>query len=207
MNYPQQKEPLSELLKAWYAEPLYESAARAMATLIKKGCERHLIEGYLRRIVGYRRMKGGIQIYKGPKPAEAGRQLRACALRLRKVARRIGELRRVWGLWERLVDARCIHLPEELREIAERLICVRTKQYSYWNPHQEALLDLLEHVRSVTGRYHYGEVSDLINAAYSWRAIKNGRMPDGPLYEVDSLKMLVSRQKQLAARKSENTNA
>ena len=206
MNQPQQKEPSPEVLKEWYADPLCKSTSRAMATLLRKGCERHLIEGYLRRITGYRRSKSGISIYRGPKPAEAARQLRGCARQIRKVAQRIAELRQVWGLWGRLVDGKCIHLPEELSEIAERLCRVRTKAYSSWNPHHEALLDLLELVKSVTGRYHYLELSHLINASYAYSALKHGRkMPDQLIYDVDSLKMIVSRQRQLDARKYGNS--
>jgi hypothetical protein len=202
VNQPQQKEPSPEVLKEWYADPLCKSASTAMATLLRKGCERHLIEGYLRRIAGYRRRKSGISIYRGPKPAEAARQLRGCARQIRKVAQRIAELRKVWGLWGRLVDGQCIHLPEELSEIAERLCRVRTKAYSSWNPHHEALLDLLELVKSVTGRYHYRELSHLINAFYAYSALKQGRkMPDELIYDVDSLKMIVSRQRQQDARK------
>lgn len=189
------------MLKEWYADPLCKNAAKAMVTLIKKGCERHLIEGYLRGIVGCRRTKSGIRVYKGPKPAEAARQLRGCAHQLRKVAQRIEELRGVWGLWGRLVDAQCIHSPEELREIAMRLSRVRTKGYAHWNPHREALLDLLEQVKSTTGRYHYAEISDLINAFYAYNSLKHRRkMPDELIYDVDSLKMILSRQRQLDAR-------
>ena len=130
MEYPEPKEPSAALLKEWYADPLCKSASTAMGTLLRKGCERHLIEGYLRRIAGYRRSKSGISIYRGPKPAEAARQLRGCARQIRKVAQRIAELRKVWGLWGRLVDGQCIDLPEELLEIAERLCRVRTKAYS-----------------------------------------------------------------------------
>ena len=202
MNQPQQKEPASAVLKEWYADPLSKNAAKAMATLIGKGCERHLIEGYLRRIAGYPRSKSGISIYRGPKPAEAARQLRDCARQIRKVAQRIAELRQVWGLWGRLVDGQCIDLPEELSEIAERLSRVHTEYYAHWNPHREALLDLLERVKSVTGRYHYAEITDLINAFYVYNALKHGRkMPDEVIYDVDSLKMIVSRQRQLDARK------
>lgn len=203
MNQPQQKEPSLEALKEWYADPLCKGASKAMATLLKKGCERHLIEGDLRRIVGIARSKFGIQIYKGPTPTEAARQLRGCARQLRKVAEHIAELRTLWGLWGRLVDGQCIHLPEELSEIAERLSRVRTKGYAHWNPHREALLDLLERVKSVTGRHHYPEISELINAFYAYSALRRGRkMPGELIYDVDSLKMIVSRQRQLDARKS-----
>jgi hypothetical protein len=198
MNQPQQKEPSPEVLKEWYADPLCKSASRAMATLLKKGCEPHLIEGDLRRIVGTARRKSGIQIYKGPKPAEASRQLRGCARQIRKVAQRIAELRKVWGLWGRLVNGQCIHLPEELSEIAERLSRVYTAGYAHWNPHREALLEFLERVKSVTGRYHYAEISNLINAFYAYSAVKHGRkMPDELIYDVESLKMIMSRQRRL----------
>jgi hypothetical protein len=202
VNQPQQKEPAPEALKEWYADPLCKSASRAMATLLREGCERHLIEGDLRRIVGIARSKSGIQIYKGPAPAEAARQLRGCAPQIRKVAQRIAELRKVWGLWGRLVDGQCIHLPEELSQIALRLSRVRTKGYAHWNPHREALLEFLERVKSVTGRYHNAEISNLINAFYAYSAPKHGRkMPGELIYDVDSLRMIVSRQRQLDARK------
>jgi hypothetical protein len=93
-------------------------------------------------------------------------------------------------------------LPEELREIATRLSRVHTRGYADWNPHREALLELLERVKSVTGRYHYAEISELINAFYAYSALKHGRnMPDELIYDVDSLKMIVSRRRQLDARK------
>ena len=208
MNQPQQKEPSPEALKKWYADPLCRSASKAMATLLKKGCERHLIEGDLRRIVGHKRSKSGTQIYEGPGPAEAARQLRGCARQLRKVAERIAELRKLWGLWGRLVDGHCIDLPEELSEIAERLSRVQTKRYAHWNPHREALLDLLERVKSVTGRYHYAELSDLINAFYAYNALKHGRnMPDELIYDVDSLKMILSRQRRFDAQRYGKINS
>ncbi len=202
VNQPEQKEPPPEVLKEWYVDPLCKSASKAMATLLKKGCERHLIEGQLRRIVGYTRRKSGIRMYKGLEPAEAARQLRGCARQLRKVAERIAKLRKTWRLWGRLVEGQSIHLPEQLSEIAERLSRVQTKGYANWNPHREALLDLLERVKSDTGRYHYRELSDLVNAFYAYSALKHGKkMPDELIYDVDSLKMIVSRQRQLDARK------
>ena len=129
------------------------------------------------------------------------RQLRARAYQLRKVARRMAELRKVWGLWERLVEAGCLHVPEELQQTAAKLSRVRTKGYADWNPHQEAVLDLLGLVQSTTGRYHYAEVSDLINGFYYYQALRQGRTPDDMQYDVDILKMVVSRQRQRAARK------
>ncbi len=159
-----------EIVSLWKQEPLYKHATEALDKLIEKGCDYYIIDGYLRRIVGYR--EGAIRALKVPKSAETAWRLRSIVGQLRRQANRIGELISIWGFWERMVDAKCIHTPEESRNIAKRLSQVCTKNFGCWHPHREAMLDLLEHVRESTGRYQYGEVSDVINAAYCWPALR-----------------------------------
>ena len=94
-----------------------------------------------------------------------------------------------------MAEADCVHIPEELEEIASRLSRLRVKGYADWHPQREVILDLLDHVRSSTGRYHYVEVSILINAEVAWRALKRGEVPPEIRHDVDSLKMIVQRWK------------
>lgn len=111
------------------------------------------------------------------------------------------ELRSIWGLWEHLIDADVLSVPEELQKIAAKLSCVRTEGFGDWFPQRDAIVDLLELVRTTTGRAHYVEVSLLINAQLVWNAAKHGRPIPDMEFDPDSLKMIVKRHKQRQAAK------
>jgi hypothetical protein len=120
---------------------------------------------------------------------------------LTKLAHRAAELRNIWGLWERMVDADVLSVPEELRRIAAKLSCVRPEGLGDWFPQRDAIIDLLELVRTTTGRAHYVEVSLLINAQLVWNATKHGQSVPDLEFDADSLKMIVKRHKQRQAAK------
>ena len=109
------------------------------------------------------------------------------------MAEEVADCRSFWGFWSRLAEANCMDIPEELENTAERLLKIPTQGLAEWSPQREAILDLLNHVRSSTGRYHYAEVSTLINAERVWRALKNRRPIPELSHDVDSFKMIVQR--------------
>src|SRR5205823_2901784 len=97
--------------------------------------------------------------------------------------------------WGQMVNAGAIHAPEELEGIAAKLSGIRTLGIGAWFPQRESIIDLLELVRTTTGKAHYAEVSWLINAALIWNATKNGREIPDLKFDRDSLKMIFKRHK------------
>jgi hypothetical protein len=62
-------------------------------------------------------------------------------------------------------------------------------------------VDLFDLVHRATGRHHYSEVADLINASYCWQALGNREEIPDMQYDVARLKMIVLRaNRELAAR-------
>ena len=139
-----------------------------------------------------------------PTGQEVSRNIRSIDRQLRKLAQRVAELRAIWGLWARMVDAGAVHAPEELENIAAKLSCVRTEGFGDWFPQREAIIDLLETVRTATGRAHYAEVSLLINAELVWSAAKSGREIPDMQFDSDSLKMIAKRDKERQAALASN---
>ncbi len=168
-----------------------------MVTLVKKGCERHLIDGYLRRIVGHKGQAFAPAFCRGAALYRLTREILRLSRRIHKIADRVEKLGSNWAVWGRFVEARCIRAPEELRHIAKRIDAARKLQPSKHNSHRAAIMDLLDQIRMTTGRYHYSQVADLINARYCWEAIRRGVDPPDPGYDVDSLKGMIRRQKEI----------
>lgn len=185
-------EQLASLREKFQEDALGRSATAAMLRLVAKGCDPMIIQAYAGRAAAYKSGNCGIFRYKRG-PQETARKLRAINRQLKKLAKRAADLRTIWGFWSRMVQADCIRVPEELEEIAGRLSRIQVQGYADWHPQREALLDLLDHVRSSTGRYHYAEISDLINAESTWRAMKRGQPPPDFQHDADSLKMMVQR--------------
>lgn len=194
-RYTPDPERLSQLRAEFQKDPLYELAVEDLRQLAAKGCDPTVILAYVGRVAGYKSGNIGPRIYKHPKAKEIARRIRAISGQLKQFANRTKKLREMWGLFGRMVDANCFHVPEELCDIAKRLSRVQTKGFGDWNPQREALLDLLDHVHSSTGRYHYAEVSALINAELVWRALKHEQPPPELRHDVDSLRMIVQRAK------------
>lgn len=180
-------------------EPLFQDAAKAYDRLAEEGCDLNCVDGYLRRVSGYKSGNIGRRVFRISSGREVSRKIRSINRQLGKLAHRVDELRGIWGLWARMVDADAVHVPEELRKIAARLSCVRTEGFRDWFPQRQAIIDLLELVRKTTCRAHYAEVSLLINAALVWQATKNGREIPDREFDADSLKMIVRRDKQRQA--------
>jgi hypothetical protein len=90
-----------------------------MATLVKKGCERHLIEGYLRRIVSYKDVEASPLFLVGRNLYRVNRQLRDLARQIRKLAERLGKLGATRGVWDRLVHTGCHNAHDKLLRIAD----------------------------------------------------------------------------------------
>jgi hypothetical protein len=122
--------------------------------------------------------------------------IQAINRQLTKLAKRVAELRGIRGFGTHMAQAGADSAPEELENIAAELSCVRTEGFSDWFPQRETIIDLLELVRTATGRPHYAEVYELINAALVWHATKNRRPIPDPQFDPDSLKMLFRRHKQ-----------
>jgi len=186
---------LSELKGQIQKDPFFQRATETLRQLAAKGCDPMVIHGYAGRVAGYKSGNLGARMYGGPGAPKIARRIRAISGQLKKLAGQIEDLKRIRSFWSRMTEASCFHIPEELEEIAERLSRIRTKGFRDWNPQREAILDLLDHVRSSTGRYHYEEVSLLINAELVWRAMKRKQPPPEPRHDVDSLKMIIQRWK------------
>lgn len=183
---------LAEFRVEFQRDALGRSATAALLRLAARGCDPTIVQAYAGRAAGYKSGNlGPVMHRRGPQ--ETARQLRGIKRQFKKLAKRTADLRGIWGFWSRMVEADCIHIPEELEEIAGHLSRVRVKGYANWHPQRGAILDLLDHVRSSTGRYHYAEVSILINAEIAWRALKRGEAPPEITHDVDSLKMIVQR--------------
>jgi hypothetical protein len=197
-------ERLRELLSR---EPLFQAADEAFARLQKKGCDLYIMLAYLNRFSGYKSGNLGYRVY-GAKPKEISRDIRSIARQIKKAAKRIEKLRSMWwGMYGRVVAAGCYHFPEELYRMVECLSNIRLEGYGEWNPQREAILDLLDHVRSATGRYHYNEVSMLINARLVKTAVERRQCLPDLRYDVDSLRMLIQRYKKECAAEDARENA
>ena len=140
---------------------LFQNAGEAYRTLAKQGCDMGVAMGYVRRVAGYKRGNGR-RTFQIPPSQAISRKARLISRQLTKLANRAAELRKIWGFWEHMVDADAIHVPEELMNIAARLSCLNAAGFGDWFPQQEALLDLLDLVRTATRRPHYVEVSLLM---------------------------------------------
>jgi len=186
------EQQLAELRAEFQKDPMGSRATKAILRLKEKGCDPIIVLAYAGRVAGYKSGNHGVAMHKRG-PQDSARHLRAIKCQLRKLAKRTVDLRRIWGLWGRMVEADCVHIPEELEEIANRLSRIQIKGYADWHPQRESLLDLLDHVRSSTGRYHYGEVSDIINGEMTWRAMKYGQPLPEFEYDLDNMKMMVQR--------------
>lgn len=202
MSKPPPNSPSAEQIKEWHEDPLYKSASQAYALLVKKGYERHLIDGHLRRIVSYKDIIFAPAFCRGAALYRLTREMLQLSRRIQKIARRVEKLRSHWAVWGRYVDAGCIRAPEELRDIAKRIDAAHKLQPSKHNSHRAAIIDLLDQIQRTTGRYHYSQVADLINAAYCWPAIRRGEDLPDPSYDVDSLKAMIRRQKQIDSAKA-----
>jgi hypothetical protein len=112
------------------------------------------------------------------------------------LAEEIGEIRRTRGFMGDMTDAEAFRVPEELEDIVGRLSLVSTAGFAEWNPQREAILDLLDLVRSTTGRYHYQEVAQMIEGQRLWVAAKYQRPFPDMKFDADSLKMILRRHKQ-----------
>jgi len=193
VNNSQPKEPSPKVLREWSKDPLCQSASRAMETLEEKGCELHLIDGYLRRIVFYRDMDVAPFFMSGRVLYHVNRQLRDLPRQIRKLAKRLHDLSANPAVWGRLLETRCHTAHVELLRIADELSQASRLRAETNNFHREAILDLLDLVHRTTGRYHYSEIADLINAAYCWQAIRKGEEIPDMQYDVARLKMIVFR--------------
>jgi hypothetical protein len=175
-------------------EPLFQNAVKASRRLAEKGCDVPVLMGLVGRVAGYKRGNGrrGFRI---PSRQAISRKVRSIEHQLRKLSKQTAELRAIWGFWEHMVDADTFRVPEELEKIAAKLSCISTEGFGDWFPQRDAIIDLLEQVRTTTGRAHYPEISTLINAELVWRAEKNGKLVPNMQFDADSLKMIFKRQK------------
>jgi len=180
-------------------ERWFQDAEEASGRLANEGCDMPVLMGSVRRIAGYPSGNIGRKAFRIPTGQEVSREIRSIDQQLRNLAKRTAELRKIWGLWARMVEAGAVHVPEELENIAAKLSSVRTQDFWEWFPQREAILELVEQVRTATGRPHYTEVSLLINAELIWVAAKNGRAVPDLKFDSDSLKMIVKRDKQRQA--------
>jgi hypothetical protein len=188
------EQQLAELKAKFYNDALGRSAIAALQRLKAKGCDLMVIQGYLGRVVGYKSRNVGVIIH-GRGAHKVARRLRGIKRQLEKLAKETADVRSIWGFGSRMAEAKCMHIPEELEEMARNLSRVRVRGFADWYPQREAIIDLLDHVRSHMGRYHYEDVSTLINAEIAWRALKRGEVPAELSHDVDSLKMIVQRWK------------
>jgi hypothetical protein len=185
--------------KLWKNDPLFQQAGKAYLRLAKRGCDMRVAMGYVGRAAGYNSGNIGRRAFGRPTGGQMSRELRVINRGLKKLAKRADKLRKIWGFWERMVDANAVHAPEELVNIAARLACISTEGFGDWFPQQEAIIDLFELVRKTTGRPHYVEISLLINAELIWRAEKKGRAIPDKEFDPESLKMIVKREKERQA--------
>jgi len=188
-----------ERLQALWNEPLFQDALKAYRRLAKEGCDIGVVLDYVGKVAGYESGNLGRLGLQIPTGQEISRNIRAISRQLTKLAHRVAELRGIWEFWAHMVDAEALYVPEELQNIAGRLSCVCTEGVGEWFLQRDAIIDLLEHVRTATGRPHYAEVSLLINAELIWRATKNGRTIPDMVFDPDSLKMIVKRHKRRQA--------
>lgn len=176
-------------------EPLFQAADKAFNKLRDRGCETHIVLGYLNRVC-YKSGNVGALFVGGVNTKRISRNLRRSAHEFEKAARQIEEIRhKWWGMYGRVTEAGCYHFPEQLREMAQAVMRIDLKGYGEWNPQREAILDLLEHVRISTGRYHYAEVSTLINARLTRSAAERKQPWPDFKFDIDCLRMMVQRQK------------
>src|SRR5205823_4044949 len=143
--------------------------------LAAKGCDISVVPGYLGRIAGYQGGNLGPKMFKTLGGPEISRRLRSYKRQLEKMAKKIAEIRRTRGFMGNMTEAQAFHIPEELEDIAVRLSLVSVEGFNDWNPQKEAILDLLELVKSSTGRHHYQEFACLIEAERLWVETKNNR--------------------------------
>ncbi len=202
MSNPPGNSPSQERIKEWYKEPLCKSATQAYALLVKKGYEPDLIDSHLRRIVFYKDISFAPAFCRGAALYRLTREILRLSRRIQIIADRVEKLGSNWAVWGRFVEAGCIRAPEELRHIAKRIDAAHKLQPSKHNSRRAAIMDLLDQIRMTTGRYHYSQVADLINARYCWEAIRRGVDPPDPGYDVDSLKAMIRRQKKIDSAKA-----
>ncbi len=195
------KEQLLVLWTKLRKDPLFQDALKAYRTLAAEGCDIRAAKAHLGRVAGYKKGNGRRSLQM-PTGQAISRKIRTMNRQLRKLADRAAELRSIWGLWESMVDADVLSVPEELQRIAAKLSCVRTEGLGDWFPQRDAIVDLLELVQTTTGRAHYVEVSLLINAQLVWNAAKYGRPIPDMKFDPDSLKMFAMRHKQREAAKA-----
>jgi hypothetical protein len=186
------KEYIDNLRATLRKEPLFQASEAAYMLLRDKGCNMMKVQRYLDDIVGYK--SGNMGKYQRRQPRkEIARKLRAIAKQLRKGAQEIEALRNVWSFKQRMLDSAAYHCPEGLLEMANQLTQTRTQGFGDWHPQREAILGLLHLVESETGRYHYPQVSNLINAEMVWKARVYKQPIPEPRFDVDSLKMMIQR--------------
>ncbi|HLE61635.1 MAG TPA: hypothetical protein VI750_00785 [Pyrinomonadaceae bacterium] len=185
---------LQELKRQLQDDPLFQAATTAAHKLKRQGCDILVLQAYIARVAGYKSGNLGRHL-PGPDAKTISRTIKGIQRHLRRAASQLDYLNRIWGFWGRMVEANCFHMPEELNTMVERLSCVAVKGFGEYYPQREAVLDALELVKTSTGRYHYTEVSTLINAERVWRALKNGKPIPEPSHDVDALKMIVQRHK------------
>src|ERR1051325_4763083 len=166
------EEQLRELRLQFYREPLGKMAVEAILKLKELGCDPLILHADVGRVVGYR--SGNLGLLMRPRIQVIERRIKAVRRHLREAAREANRLRGLWGFRGRMLDAGCFHATEELADIEKRFSKVNVKGYADWHPQREAILDLLDQVAKATGRYHYAEVSTIINAETAWRAFKRG---------------------------------
>ena len=159
----------------------------AMRQLAAEGCDPLVVRAFAGRVAAFKRGNFGAP------GAETARKIRALKRLAEKAAKQAAELTCIRGFWSPLAQADCLRLPEEFEGIVERLSRVQAKGYADWYPQRNAIIDLLEHVHSCTGRYHYPEVSTLINAEIAWWALKREEPAPEIRHDVDSLKMIIQR--------------
>ena len=98
-----------------------------------------------------------------------------------------------------MVEAGAYSVPEELETIAGKLSRDSTEGFGDWFPQRENIIDLLELIERATGRPHYNEVCDLLNAELIWRAsLERWEIPE-PQFDPDTLKMMFNRYKKREA--------
>ena len=183
--------------------PLFRAADEAYRRLEKHGCDIERLKGYIAHSGVYNRGRLRRHLI-DPDSRSQARRLRGIQNLLKKAVRQTQALRSSPGLRGPMASAKCYKIPEELEAIAERLSGVVVKRSGEWNPFRDAILDALVLVKESTGRYHYAEVSTLINAYQVRRALTRGLPIPEHSYEVDALKMLVQRHKKLMREKAAN---
>lgn len=197
---PEEREARLEAVRQEFSrDPQYQAATEAAIKLAKAGCDLRVVMGYLRRIAGYKPGNAG-RVFTTLTGEQISRKLRGHKRQLEKLAGEIADIRRIRGFMGNMVEANAFHVPEELLDIAVRLSLVPTEGVCEWHPQREAILDLLELVRTSTGRCHYREVATLIEAERVWVELKNKRPIPDIKFDADGLKMILQRHKQRQAR-------